>query len=201
MNCGDVRTEVSALFPDASGDALPETLQRHLAQCRACRAWSDDLISLRVAVGEIPGTAGPDPGYWASLVPRIRSRMTSEGSRSRSLPGHTAFALPGAAVFIFFLWFLTVMPPQEADLDRAVTTLSGTELYELQLVNKNTGLLDVHDAGQTSGEGYSISDLLSELIADEPFTTYFTALDPDEVLLAMNDTEFREFVDILEKKQ
>lgn len=67
------------LSPDES-----EQVERHLAECAACRDCYDDLVALRVLAADLPKSLEPDRDLW----PQIASRL----AKSTGQPGGKAVA-------------------------------------------------------------------------------------------------------------
>lgn len=194
MNCHDMKRELSALFPGALRDPLPEPIRRHLEECVPCRAWFGQITRMQSRLDDMPSPAGPDPSYWTTMVPRIRARIETGRQGRESSVGRIAFSLPGALVLLFFLYFMATLPPREPGLDDAFSSLSGSELYDLQQAEKYTGLLGVYDNSLPVNGGNSLTDFIVELIAENPSASYLSALNPGEVIEDMNEEEFSEFI-------
>ncbi len=66
MECADIREALSARLDGEDGGLTPDVLDGHLAGCRACTAWSDELAALHrmVRVRE----AEPVPDLSADIV-------------------------------------------------------------------------------------------------------------------------------------
>lgn len=80
MNCRRVRKLISAEL-DGSLDAnLGKTLQTHLGQCDACRAFRQDLVAAIEALEAMPAPPEPRPGFAGRTLARLpvneRSRLS-----------------------------------------------------------------------------------------------------------------------------
>lgn len=201
MKCDEARIELAAFIPGGTGGVMPDTLGGHLAVCDGCRAWFGRARELEATIADIPDVEGPDAAYWVSIVPRLRDGIESRRKAGRSLPESLVLRFSAACVLLFLLYLMAATPPGRVDLREAVTTLSGNELYDLQQAQKYSGLLSVYENGSAAGDGNSITDLLGELISDEPLAVYYAALDPADVVRSMDESEFSAFVDLLEKKK
>lgn len=202
MRCEEARREIAAGCTGKGSEPPARDLANHLVSCESCREWLVKLETLRPSPAAPGGSRGPEDAYWISLLPRIRERIEHRVDPPERGIVRALLPISAALLLLFTFHFMSVMPPQAAGIDRAVTGLSGGELYEVAQSQNYSGLLSVYENGTSPVNGASsMSELLSELLAEEPLPAYFASLEPEEIVASMDDAGFSQFVEILQKQQ
>lgn len=147
MNCRPFETLLSAERDAPLSEAERTQLERHLAECPACREQRVQLAAAATAWRARTAAAKvPDPAAeWDRLRPRLAD-AAGRTPRRRRLAPVIWFALPLAAAAAFMLTFLPSSPPvaepravARADFVEAGDSAASTMVY----VDKESGWLVV----------------------------------------------------------
>ena len=89
------RESIHELVDGTIGSIRRAELQRHLADCRECRAWLADMEAIRDAAGSLDPLEPPD-GVWLQIAGRLHQeriglwlRCCSQILCNANLPCHT----------------------------------------------------------------------------------------------------------------
>lgn len=101
MTCGAYREWVQELVDGTLAPARRAEIQRHLADCEACRAFADDLERIHALAESLPRHAPPD-GVWLQIAGRLRheGRVQTPAPAGRSRQGHLALLAIAAGLIL-----------------------------------------------------------------------------------------------------
>jgi hypothetical protein len=204
MNCAEIHSRLTGLPGGAGVADLSAAEREHLDSCGSCRALADGEFSLRARINDAARVAPPDDAYWATILPRVRVRASrrSVSDRAGEWLASGRFVIQGAAVALVVLFFLSVDPadPSRTDPNLTIAALSDSELRDLGLSEKYTGLLD-HQTESFSGRTSTLTDFLAELFADNDDAVLYASVDPVALLGEVDEQHFGEIVDILSSQK
>lgn len=213
MNCERIEErllESTAADPRPAFDAAELD---HLGTCPRCRAREAEASAVFARLARAASSvAPPDPGYWASVVPRLRRRIGAE-PRGVPRPGNPLVVrtlMPAAAAAVLAIALLVAInrTPESAgtvDSDaivpgpvgpEALASLSDAELQEFRLAGATTGLLE--SAETSTAADWTIADFLSDLISEDGDSVIYAVAEPEKLLAQLDDAGFAEIVSILE---
>jgi len=192
-------------LPGASrGEELSAGEREHLASCPGCRDLALHEQSLRMRIADAGRVVAPGDSYWSSILPKVKARTTRRlpSDRFTEWFGSARFVIQGAGLAVILILALTINitgpPVPEPTLTMAY--LSETELLDLSISVRYTGLLD-HASDSDGIKSSTIVDLIEELIAGTDDAELYASIDPIVVLGEVNDSGFGEIVDLLNSKK
>lgn len=112
-------------------------IERHVASCAACRNDVKDLGAAEEALSAAR-VRQPDPEYFYSIVPRVRSRLEGGARRQRTVDGFTTRILLPLAASIICIFILVTLPSTSSD--------RRSQVEELRQVTKGWTYNEIADA-------------------------------------------------------
>ena len=203
MECNQIQYDLPDFLTGKLSESDGVQVSHHIASCSQCSSEADRLRSVMAEIEESVGDA-PGDAYWGSLLPRIHQSI--EGGSIREMPAWLLrVALPVAAVAVLFV-FLARFPSIHLEGD-----LSDIDIVVRQL--KPEEIDDITDA-QVVSEGFDASDLLSEdkspssnepealrlLLSDEEGVFSYDGVDPESIIITLEDSEVSEIIARLNQK-
>lgn len=89
MNCARCMEYLDDYVDEALGTEQLCKVERHLAECEACRGELDELRSLVIAATELPREIAPGRNLWPRIASRIESRPVGRWVRRATTPQTT----------------------------------------------------------------------------------------------------------------
>lgn len=194
MRCERARKWISDELDGALAPVRKSRLERHLAGCRPCRAYRDDLAVLAAGVKGLP-SEGPPPGYWPDFERRFEDRLASLGKPGERGPSPFfrpwKWAWAGAAFLIMALagiYFAFFRPapglvgPWPAEGNSLAWILQEAEADpELAMVLDREVAASIEDLTRVPPEDFPFS------LADEPL--FWEGLSDEELRFIASELE------------
>ena len=201
MNCKHIDERLLSMSPGAPAPSFDAGEMDHLRSCPRCTERAEAVVAVFAAMAAAQAEPRPGPGYWGSVLPRVRRELDArrEGPGFRMGPALRNALMPAAAaVALAILAALAVVRAPVAGGRENLAGLSEAELHELRLSGASTGLLQSTEMNR--GSEWTVADFISDLLSEQGDTVLSTVADPEELVTHLDDERFAEVVSLLEKK-
>jgi hypothetical protein len=152
----------------SEGLPVDAALRRHLHSCEPCAAQVEELkAALVLARRNLPPE--PEPGYWESFLPRVRSRLEKEQTRQRRRLRSTWVAAAAVAALVAGFGIVDLSrEPQPGGVAGETTLLPPlAEDEDFQVLVDLAGLLEPEEALESIGPELTPRWDLSSLSVEE----------------------------------
>ena len=195
--CKEYEARISALIDDELGARERIEVLEHIAQCPACKAYWEDLLSVRDAL-RAPEQTVP-AGFADAVMARVRETAQEKTSDKKMLrsPQWKRFAALAAccAVVVLGIWAADIAPEVGID-DMAMCATNGSaapEMYAAQDENSDTGMTNeaAADYGISDSDDAAAYDAMPGSVED-PDNAKSYAENPDFTAAMLTDSDLAE---------
>ena len=159
MNCTRIQRDLSAMADGALRPRRATQVEAHMANCPACREFSQELGTLAQLVRTRPAPAGPTPeAAWADVRRALRlqgdrpGRPSPFGWLTRPLPWVGALATACVLIAIGALWLrVGHVPPETKPPPIVAATAATTQVLSVstELADASTMVYEDAESGWT----------------------------------------------------